>query len=241
MDKTKASITLGVVCLILTMAICVQIRTMNSVNQEVSKTFEENSLRDEVLKWKEKSDEMTRKLDDAEKKLSKVRADATKDDETASEIENQITENNNLLGLTDVEGPGVEITLKDDPNATVESVGVFGDISEHIIHDADLRVIVNELKNSGAEAISINGERLVNTTAITCIGNVIKVNDERISSPFTIKAIGLPESLASIDRPGGYVEFIREYGIVFTMKKSDNVKIDKYSGVISAKNMVIQK
>ena len=241
MDKTKASITLGIVCLILTMAICVQIRTMNNVNQEVSKTFEENSLRDEVLKWKEKNDEMTKQLDNAEKLLAKVRTEATKDDEIASSIEEQITENNNLLGLTDVVGPGVEITLKDDPNATIESIGVFGDISEHIIHDADLRVIVNELKNSGAEAISINGERIVNSTAITCIGNVIKVNDERISSPFTIKAIGLPESLASIDRPGGYVEFIREYGIVFLMKRSDNVEISRYSGVISAKNMVVQK
>ena len=240
MDKYKGTITLGIVCLILTMGICVQIRTINSVNKEISKTFEDDSLRDEVLKWKEKSDDITKQLDNAEKTLARVRNDATKDDENASSIEEQITENNNLLGLTDVTGPGIEITLKDDPNATMESIGVFGDISEHIIHDADLRVIINELKNSGAEAISINGERLVNSTAITCIGNVIKVNDERISSPFTIKAIGLPESLASIDRPGGYVEFIREYGIVFTMKKLNNVEIPKYSGVISAKNMTNQ-
>ena len=58
---------------------------------------------------------------------------------------------------------------KDDPNATRETIGVFDDISNHIVHDADLRAIVNELKNAGAEAISINGQRLVNTTAITCI------------------------------------------------------------------------
>lgn len=240
MDKYKASITLGLVCLILTMAICVQIKTMQSANSTVTKTFEEDSLRDEVLKWKDKTDELSKISDLAEKKLSKVRENATQDDEVASNIESQITENNKLLGLTTLEGPGIEITLKDDPTATAESVGIFGDVSDHIVHDADLRVIVNELKNAGAEAISINGERLVSSTAITCIGNVIKVNDERITSPFTIKAIGFPESLAGIDRAGGYIERLREYGIVFTLKKSNNVQIQKYNGAISAKYMTTQ-
>ena len=240
MDKKKASFALGLVCMLLTIAICIQINTMKSANSTVAKTFEEGSLRDEVLKWKEKTDELSKINDAAEKKLSKIREEATKDDDVASSIEEQITQNNNLLGLTTLEGKGVEIVLKDDPTATVESVGVFGDISDHIIHDADLRVIVNELKNAGAEAISINGERVVSTTAITCIGNVIKVNDERIASPFTIRAIGLPESLAGIDRAGGYIERLREYGIVFSLKKLDKVEIPKYNGAISAKYMSIQ-
>ena len=240
MDKYKASIALGIVCLVLTMAICVQMKTMQSANATVSKTFEEDGLRDEVLRWKDKTDELSKVLDSSEKRLSKVREEATKDDEVASDIEGQITTNNMLLGLTALEGPGIEITLKDDPTATAESVGVFGDVSDHIVHDADLRVIVNELKNAGAEAISINGERLVSTTAITCIGNVIKVNDERITSPFTIKAIGLPESLSSIDRAGGYIERLREYGIVFSLKKSNNIQIPKYNAAISAKYMTVQ-
>lgn len=240
MDKNKASFALGLVCMILTIAICIQINTMKSANSTVVKTFEQDSLRDEVLKWKERTDELSKIADIAEKKLSKIREEASKDDEVASSIEEQITQNNNLLGLTSLEGKGVEIVLKDDPTATAESVGVFGDISDHIIHDADLRVIVNELKNAGAEAISINGERVVNTTAITCIGNVIKVNDERIASPFTIKAIGLPESLAGIDRAGGYIERLREYGIVFSLKKLDKVEIPKYNGALSSKYMSIQ-
>ena len=69
--------------------------------------------------------------------------------------------------MISAEGTGVEITVKDDPQAT--NIGIFEDISDHIVHDADLRALVNDLKNAGAEAISINGQRLVNTTAITCI------------------------------------------------------------------------
>lgn len=241
MDKKKVAMTLGIVCLILTICISIQIRTIEKSNKTVSKTFTENSLRDEVLKWKEKYDNISARLDSAEKNLAKIREEATKDDTDASEKEKQISLNNNLLGITNLVGQGVEITLKDDPNATRESIGIYDDISEHIIHDADLRFIVNELKNAGAEAISINGQRLVNTTAITCIGNVVQVNDERITSPFVIKAIGFPESLAGIDRPGGYIEYLKEKGIVINIKKLNSVEIPKYTGVISAKYMSIQK
>lgn len=169
MSKNKIAITLGIVCLILTIAICVQVNTIKSTNVGVSQSLTENSLRDEVLKWKEKYDNISNELDSAEKRLSKIREESTKNDEESSKKEEQITLNNNILGITNLKGQGVEITLKDDPNATRETIGVFDDISNHIVHDADLRAIVNELKNAGAEAISINEQRLVNTTAITCI------------------------------------------------------------------------
>ena len=154
----------------------------------------------------------------------------------------EIKLNNNLLGLTDLEGEGVEITLQDDPNATVDSISVLDQISNHLVHDSDIRMIVNELKNAGAEAISINGQRVVSTTSIICIGNVIKVNDARVSSPFVIKAIGFPERLmTALDRPGGFLEELNSYGIVTSMKKSSKVEIPKYSGVISAKYMRTQE
>ena len=167
MDKKKMALTLGIVCTILAIAISVQIRTIKNTNSTVSKTFSENSLRDEVLKWKEKYDWIQAQLDETEKTLAKIREDATKDDSISSEIEKQIKLNNNLLGITNLEGQGVELTVRDDPQAS--NIGIFDDISEHIVHDADLRAIVNDLKNAGAEAISINGQRLVNSTAITCI------------------------------------------------------------------------
>lgn len=241
MDKNKVAITLGIVCLILTIAICMQINTIKNANSTVSQTLAENGLRDEVLKWKEKYDNISSELDNAEKKLGDIREKSTENDSTSSEKEEEIRLNNNLLGITNLVGQGIEMTIQDDPNATRENIGKLDDISLHIIHDADLRAIVNELKNAGAEAISINGQRLVNTTAITCIGNVIKVNDERITSPFTIKAIGLSESLAGINRPGGYIERLKEKGIVVNIKKSNKIEIPKYTGAISSKYMSLQK
>lgn len=238
MNKNKISMILGVVCLVLTIAIVVQINTIKGTNSTVSKGFLEDNLRDEVLKWKEKYDNETQNLDNVEKQLAKIREEATKNDTTGSSKEEEITLNNNLLGLTDVEGKGIELTVKDDPNVTRETLGTFDDISKHIVHDGDLRRIVNELKNAGAEAISINGQRIVTTTAITCIGNVIKINDEKVSSPFIIKAIGFPESMESaLNRAGGYLDYLNDDGIVTSIKKLDNVKITKYTGVISSKYM----
>lgn len=76
---------------------------------------------------------------------------------------------------------------------------------------------------------------------LPAFGNVIKVNDERITSPFTIKSIGYPESLIGIDRPGSYIEKLREVGIVVNIKKQNKIEVPKYSGVISSKYMKLQK
>lgn len=238
MNKNQISIILGTICLLLTIAIVVQINTMKGTSSTVTKNFAQDNLRDEVLKWKEKYDTGIRNLEIAEKELDKIREAGAKNDGTTSAKEEEISLNNNLLGITNLEGKGIEITVKDDPNITKETMAIWDDLSEHIVHEQDIRRIVNELKNAGAEAISVNGQRIVTTTAITCIGNVIKINDEKISSPFIIKAIGFPESLESaLNRLGGYIEILKEYGIETTIKKSDNIKIPKYTGVISSKYM----
>lgn len=238
MSKNKIAIVLGTVCLMLCIAIAVQVKTIKGIGSTVSSNFAEDSLRDEVLEWKEKYDNATMELDETEKKLASIRESSTQNDATALAKEQQITLNNNLLGLTTLEGKGIELTVQDDPTVTSETIGIFDDISSHIVHDGDLRRIVNELKNAGAEAISINGQRIVTTTAITCIGNVIKINDEKVSSPFIIKAIGFPESMESaLNRLGGYLDYLNDDGIVTSIKKLDNVTIPKYTGVITSKYM----
>ena len=92
------------------------------------------------------------------------------------------------------------------------------------------------VKNAGAEAISINEQRLVTTSAIECDGNIIKVNGEKIGAPFTIKAIGLPEVLINVDRFGGYLDNLREtrYLKVSIEKATDKktITIPKYTGIL---------
>ena len=128
------------------------------------------------------------------------------------------------------------MTLKDSQKNTANVMNVM----DVIVHDIDILSVINELKNAGAEAISINDQRVVTTSAILCDGNVVRINKEKVGVPFVIKAIGLPESLAALERPGGYLEYLRRYDIEASLEKSNDITIPKYTGKIEfnyAKNL----
>ena len=231
LKKKQIAITLGIMCLLLTIAISVQIKTMNSASSTVSQTLADNGLRDEVLRMKERYDNAYSDLQEAQKQLEQVRQEATQDDNTAKAQEAELKENNMILGYTDVVGDGVEVILQD-----AETTNLSLDVSTQLIHYDDLQNVINELKNAGAEAIEINGQRLTSNTAITCEGNVIKVNGERVGSPFTIRAIGPQELLyGSLRRAGSYLDLIRAGGNRADITKVDDITIARYAGVSDVK------
>ena len=180
MNKKQIAITLGIVCLILTMFVVIQIRTTNNANKVVSQTFTSNDLRNQVLKWKERYDTTYAELQSSEKKLEDVRQQASENTDGSDEKEAKLKKNNILIGLTDVTGEGVIVTLKDNNTVTADSNIL--DPSMVIVHMPDILGVINELKNAGAEAISINDQRVVSTTSLTCEGNIININGEKISS-----------------------------------------------------------
>lgn len=236
MNKKIISIVLGFMCFALTLGICVQIRTVKNSNSTVSKNYEENNLRAEVLKFKEKYDNELKQLEKAESELEKERENSTQNNADLEDAEISIKKANKMIGLSEVKGPGVIVTLKDSQKNTANVMNVM----DVIVHDIDILSVINELKNAGAEAISINDQRVVTTSAILCDGNVVRINKEKVGVPFVIKAIGLPESLAALERPGGYLEYLRRYDIEASLEKSNDITIPKYTGKIEfnyAKNL----
>ena len=232
MKNNKIEIVLGVMCFVLTVAIIVQYKTVKDANKLTG--FTSNSeLKTEVLKWKEKYEEEYKNLEKAENKLEKQRKLATSKDETSSELQNELKTLNSLTGAIDVKGKGIVLTVADNKNMTNKNIGLLDNISNYLIHDTDLLRLVNELKNAGVEAISINDERIINSTSITCDGNVILINGNKVSSPFVIKAIGSSETiLGALQRPGGKLEELEDYGLVSSIVKQNNITIYKYNGVI---------
>lgn len=241
MNKKQIGITLGIMCFILTLAIVVQIKTMNSANSTASQTLSDNGLRDNVLRWKEKYDNASEELKKAEKELEKVRQNATQNDTIAVAKEEELKRNNTLLGLTNVKGEGIIIEMEDGKRD--DSSSIMENPNGKLIHYEDLLSLVNELKNAGAEAIEINEQRIVNTSSITCEGTVIKINGEKIGSPFTIKAIGSQALLyGQITRIGSYLEAMADDGIIInSVKKENNITIKKYSGTTNIKYMQTKK
>ena len=225
-NKKVVAAVLGVMCFLLTLGIFVQIKTVKNNNSTVSNNYEENSLRAEVLKYKEKYDNKYKELEKAEEKLEQERESSTKNDGELQSKEEEITEGNKITGLTEVTGAGVIVTLTDSKKDISSSLNP----SDLIVHDLDVLSVINELKNAGAEAISINDQRIVSNTVIECIGAVIKINGQRVGAPFTIKAIGMPELLKNTYRNGGYLKVLEGDRIQVDFKTSDNITIPKYTG-----------
>lgn len=218
--------------MILTMAICIQINTIDAATETVGSTLKDNSgLRDELLSVQGKYESLYKELEDKEKKLEEARQSAANKNEGDTQNETSIKNNQKLLGLTEVSGQGIIIKL--DENREVNSNEV-ANISGYLVHEEDLLYIVNELFNSGADAISINDQRIVSTTSILCDGNIIRINGKMIGVPLTIKAVGYPERMDyALTRPGGYLEIMANDGVKVSVEKSDNINIPKYDGVYS--------
>ena len=227
--KKTISIVLGIMCFALTLGICVQVKTVRGTNSTISQNYEENNLRAEVLKYKERYENRYKELEKAEKELEKVRQESTQNNEDLEDKEQQIQQGNKMIGLTEVTGPGVIITLSDSTKDASSALNA----SDLLVHDGDILSVINELKNAGAEAISINEKRLVPTSSIVCGGNIIEINGEKVGAPFEIKAIGLPEQLSALSRPGGYLEILKNATVGVELKKSNNITIPKYAGVIT--------
>lgn len=228
-NKVQISVILGTMCCLLTLGICVQIKTISNTTTAFGRTQTENELRDSVSRWQQKYNSAYAKLQEEENELEKLREDVSNNSGNSKELNNKLTEYNNLLGYTELVGPGLIITLNDgDPSSNK------GLITDYIVHDGDVYQIVNALKNAGAEAIAVNGQRIVNTTSITCIGNVIKINGEKIGVPFEISAIGSPTRLyGSLTILGGYLKRLESDGVQVKVEKveKNNINIPKYGGV----------
>ncbi len=119
-------------------------------------------------------------------------------------------------GLTNVKGPGIEIRMDD---------GEF----DMIVHDSFLYELVNELRAAGAQAIEVNGKRVVICTEFLCIGPSIRVNDEGVFAPFVIKAIGDPAVLESRVKESFIYKRIVSDNYRIDVKRYDEIFIRKYN------------
>lgn len=129
--------------------------------------------------------------------------------------------------LTALTGEGVVITLYDS-----EKVAKHGENpNTYIIHDDDILRVINELRAAGAEAISINEQRLTALSEIRCAGPTLSVNNVRSSAPFEICAIGDKKTLHNaITMRGGVAETLNVWGIKVKVETSDEIYIPPYNG-----------
>ena len=163
--------------------------------------------------------------------IDAFRNEAAQGDDYAAIINDKLSSAELYAGLTDVTGKGITVTLKDvELTKEMKESGLYNNYG--IVHDVNIRTFINELKAAGAEAISVNGERIVAMSEVRCVGPTIMINGERVASPFTIKAIGNPKNLESaLSINGGAVEEATKiYGISVTIEQKDKLTIKGFLG-----------
>ena len=225
--KIVMSISIGVSCFFLAMVMFMQFKVVNQTDITSIENMRESELRAELSNWKEKYEDVAAKSEEVSKTLQEYRKKEKSDNETAALLQKELEQINLELGKTDVEGEGITITLKETQN------------NDTAITADDLLVIVNALQLAGAEAISINEERIINTSDIVEINNsFIKVNGQRILAPYVIKAIGPQTYLeSSLLGSGGYADELRNNGYEVSIEKNSKINITKYEDEIKSKYM----
>ncbi len=226
---SKANITMTIsifiVCIILVAVFFVQIKTVNQVNETDIENLRQSELQEQLSSWKTKYEEVSEELDQTNSKIKEYTTKIEDNEESSELLEEELERSKLILGTTDVTGDGVVIKLED---------------GEQKVTSSDLIQLVNDLWFAGAEAISVNGVRIVNMTEFVDVAEYIIVKPkQRIVAPYVVKAIGDQTYLTSTLslKNSGFIDLQNNNGKKVTMEQQRNIKILAYSDTLEAKYM----
>lgn len=206
------------ICFLLGFMVSIQLKTTQD-NLKTSTQYQRiEKLSDMLLRTEQERDEL---------KAEVVRL---KED---NNLHNEFPQKVNLLaGTTAVKGSGVVLSIEDSK----KNISSTDNTNLYIIHDEDILKVINELRAAGAEAISLNDQRLIATSEIRCAGPTISVNNTRVAAPFVIKAIGNAKNMEdAVKMRGGVAESLSVWGIQIDIKKDNNIVIPAYKGATEFK------
>lgn len=214
--KLTRNIALTLVCIILGVMLAWQYKSIN-YNQSVSNLQNKrvDELKDDLIRIQKQKNDLEDKLKTLEKENQTYEKVKAGDSDAARQIQNNLDKARIFAGLTDVKGKGVVVTIENNSYLYVE--------------DADIMNVINELRASGAQAISVNDERIVAMSEIREAGQYIMINGKQMVSPFVIKAISDPDKLErSLRLIGGVLEILEEVQLKVDVKQADNVIIPRF-------------
>lgn len=214
----QGHISIAFVCMVLGFMLATQFRI--AMNQRASLPYQrQEELAARLLETEKERDALQEKLAGLEASAAQRAIDAA---EQAALQEFRLRS-----GQLPLIGPGVIVTIDDSKTASKSGENQ----NLYIIHDDDLLKVVNELRAAGAEAISINGQRLTATSEIRCAGPTLSVNNVRSAPPYEIHAIGDMDTLEKALRMrGGVADTLQVWGIQIDIKLEEEVVVPAYKG-----------
>lgn len=220
------SISVFAVCIVLVTVMFIQFRTVEQVNESDIENMREAELREQISTWKSSYEQVNEQLNQTNQTINEYKARIESNQEASELLDEELKQSRLLLGTTDVVGEGVVVTLTDN--------------NEYSITASDLIDLINELRFAGAEAISINGIRIINMTEIADIyGYILVTPNQRLVSPYVVKAIGNQTYLTSTLclKNTGFIDSYTNSGKSVSLEQQRNIEIPKYAWEIKADYM----
>lgn len=232
--KKKGHLTIAFTCMLLTFMLTWQFRSVTASGGFTNSTARARAdqLQVQLTEEQDKNEALWNQILEYKDELQQYANEAEQSGGYAKVLKQQLDQAMILSGQSAVQGSGVTIKLSDSrrPN----NLGV--DENNYVIHDEDLLKVVNELRDAGAEAIALNGERLLATSEIRCAGSIVSVNNKRFAAPFTVTAIGDPDEIYNaLTMRQGVVDSLAIWGIQCDISKSSLLTIGAFEGAIEYK------
>ncbi|MGY1640332.1 DUF881 domain-containing protein [Geodermatophilus sp. SYSU D00703] len=137
-------------------------------------------------------------------------------------------------GLVALSGRGVEITLDDAPRRPDGSLPIGARPDDVVIHQSDVQAVVNAVWAAGADAVAIMDQRLIATSAVRCVGNVLLLQGRTYSPPFVVTAIGdaaaIRAELAASPQVAVFRQAAEDFGLGFAVRERAAVPVPAYEG-----------
>lgn len=220
-------VMMGIALFVFSLIISAQLNTVGNTNI-IASGMREAELLSELSKSKNEYKNLKLDYDKSQKIVDEYKSNKSSTNLLVGSMTEDLNKANILAGLVDLKGEGILITINDSPTISDDLT-----IEAGLVHDTDITAITTELKAAGVEVMSINGQRIIATTAIRCVGPTIQVNSVKIAAPFYIKAIGNASYLESaLNIKGGIVDSLRGYGIQIKIERQKNIIIEKYDATL---------
>ncbi len=234
MKNIKYQIAVAVVCMVLGIMVSIQFRTVKQGVGPVSE-YRARELAAQLKKVREENVKLQNVKNDYESKIKEFEDTASQGSLYAKILKEELDQARILAGIEDVEGPGITVVVDD--------LKFSEKVNYPLISYSMLLELLNELNAAGAEAVSINEQRIISTSEIRQIGGIhININTVSFAPPFVFKAIGDPKTLeAALRLREGIAEKLENSGVAVTITQEQLIKISKYNGVIERKYAKVVK
>lgn len=230
MKKISGMIVIGLLALFIGLVISIQITTTQGSDQGgLVPLAKAQGYLEELKKVRAEKDVAVQQLNELEGRLDKIEKEKADEDFVMKGVVSDLEKYKMAAGVVDVQGSGVIVTVEDPP--------VTGDYSDGysviMLRYELLLSLVNKMKDAGAEAVSINGQRIIATTEISLAGDNVNINTVPTAPPYVIKAIGNPDTIEStLTIRFGIIEQMKSYGLRIDIDKKDELEVPRYSGII---------